>query len=126
MMRLKGRLVAGRKVKKSTEEERRARTLERSKEKLGIAELNRVQTLFKSLNVVGNKSRSVLNGLIIGLLQRNLSHYEIRAITGVGGPRVKRIECIMKNLSLLNKKRPRPHHAVTPEDLNNLKRDLQK
>ena len=126
MMRAEGKLVALRKSKKSTEEERRARALERAKGKLGLEEMTRIQNLFQSLNVMGNNSRSVLDGVIMTLLQRNLSRYQIRAVTGVGGPRIDRVDRVMKNPSLLSKKRPKARHAVTTEDLNNLKKDLQK
>ena len=51
MMRAKGKLVAPRRGKKSTEAERRAR----AKSILGQSEFDRVQTLFQSMNVVGNK-----------------------------------------------------------------------
>ena len=126
MIRAKGKLVAPRRGKKSTKAERRDRALDRAKSILGQSEFDRVQTLFQSMNVVGNKSRPVLDGIIMGLLQRNLSHYQIRSVTGIGGPRVKRVERVMKNPALLNKKRPRPHHAVSDEDVDNLKSDLQK
>ena len=86
MMRAKGKLVAPRRGKKSTEAERRVRALDRAKSVLGQSEFDRVHTLFQSLNVAGNKSRPVLDGIIMGLLQRNLSHYQIRAVTGIGGP----------------------------------------
>ena len=125
MMRAKGKLVALRKSKKLTEEERRARALERAKGKLGLDETNRIQKLFQSLNVVGNNSRSVLDGVIMSLLQRNLSHNQIRAVTGIGGPRIDRVIRVMKNPSLLNKNRPKPVHAVITEDLNNIKMNLQ-
>ena len=55
MMRAKGKLVAPRRGKKSTEAERRARALDRAKSILGQSEFDRVQTLFQSMNVVGNK-----------------------------------------------------------------------
>ena len=126
MMRAKGKLVALRKSRKLSYEEKCTRAIARAKATLGVDEVTRIQQLFESLNIAGNSSRKVLDGVIMTLLQKNLSHFQIRAVTGVGGPRIDRVYRIMKNPSLLNKKRPKPRHAITTEDLNNLKSDLQK
>ena len=125
MMRAKSKLVAPRAGSRISEETRSLRAREKAKEKLGLEEFNRVQDLFRKLNVSGNKHKKLLDGLIMGLLQKNVSNYQIRAVTGCGISRINRIRRVIEDPTLLNKPRAKPAHAVTPEDIENLKKHLQ-
>ena len=125
MMRPKGRLVAKRNTRSMTEEDKAERAKSRVILKLGDSEYNRVKQQYAKLSAVNSrKSHSLLDGMILGLIQRNLSNREIRQVFKVGNNRINRLRSIMRNPELLIRKRFVPKHAVTPEDIARLKEHL--
>ena len=124
MLRDKGRLVAPRKSSKISPAQRVARARTQAVEKLGEPEINRTMQLIQSMNSVEEGKKEVMDGIIMSLLQRNLSNLQIRSIHRFGNSRINRIRKLMRNPSLLNKRRPKPIHAVDNKDLENIKSHL--
>ena len=124
MLRAKGRIVIPRSSKKLTKQEKEANALARAKHKLGENEFKRVKDLITSLSSVGGGDKSVLDGLIMGMLQHNMSNIEIRAVHSFGNSKINRVRKVMNNPKLINSPRPRPSHAVVDKDLENLKAHL--
>ena len=124
-LREKGRIVIPRKGNKLTRAQKEARTRARAIYKLGEPEYDRMKLLIESLSSVKQADKAVVDGLIMGLLQQNLTNNEIRAVHKFGNSRINRIRKLMANPSLLKSKRPRPVHAVTNEDLDNLRHHLE-
>ena len=71
-------------------------------------------------------NRSLIDGMIMGLVQQNLSNREIKQVFRVGNNRIDRVRVLIENPELLNKPRPTPKHAATPEDIDRLKAHLGK
>lgn len=123
-LRHKGKLVAARNSNKLTEAQKESRARARAIEKIGKVEYDRVKLLIESLLAVAKAKKSVLDGLVMGLLQQNLTNGEIRTLHNFGNSRINRIRKLMANPSLIESKRPRPVHAVSNEDLAHLKHHL--
>ena len=123
-LREKGRLVVPRKCTPLTPEQREARAVERALVKLGQQEYDRVKLLLLSLGGEAQRNKTLVDGVIMGLLQRNLSNLEIRSFHKFGNSRINRIRRLLKNPDLLLRKRPRPVHAVTTSDRENLRAHL--
>ena len=122
MLQLKGKLAKRRNVKKQTPEQLAARAKSRVIDKIGIGEYDKLRDQFKVLASQRSKSSaSLLDGMIMGLLQQNLTNRQIREIVSVGNNRINRIREVVENPELLKKGRPRPKHAATPEDIDRLK-----
>ena len=125
MLRLKGKIVIPRSCRKLSDAVKVQNAAVRAKHKLGEAAYNSMRKLLQTINEVKGDSKTVLDGLIMGLLQRNLSNNEIRSIHRFGNSRINRIRKLMSNPSLINSRRPRPKHAAVEADLNNLKTHLE-
>ena len=66
-----------------------------------------------------------MDGIIIGLIQNNLSNGEVRAVLGCGTSRVTRLRNFLKHPESAMKPRAKPKHAVNQSDLDNIKRHLE-
>ena len=125
MLRPKGKIVTPRSYRKLTYADKVKNAVVRAKHKLGDEEYSRVKRLLQTIDDAKGSSKPVLDGIIMGLLQRNLSNNEIRSVYKVGNSRINRIRKVMNNPSLISSKRPRPSHAAVEADLNNLKTHLE-
>ena len=122
MMRRKGKLVAKRNVKSMTSSQLAARSKKRV---IGVSEYTRVRKQFETL--VANRSRkgeTLIDGMIMGLVQQNLTNREIREVFNVGNNRIDRVRRVTANPGLLKAERPKPKHAATPDDIHHLKAHL--
>ena len=124
MLRAKGKLVIPRSCRKLTKTQRDANSLARARFKLGDKEFNRVKDLLKKITSVGGGQKSVVDGLIMGMLQHNMSNSEIRAVHAFGNSKINRVWKVMNDPNLLTITRPKPVHAVVAKDLENLKEHL--
>ena len=124
-MRPKGRLVVPRKRDKIGRDNYLIRATASAKRKLGIDKFNQLKANYSALAAASIvKRRKVEDGMIMSLLQQNMSFDEIRAMFKCGNSRIKRIQDIMDDPTLLDKKRPTPKHAIKKEDLTALKEHL--
>ena len=115
----KGRLVVpSRKGKLSVmqkERNRKAAAKARARNKLGDVEFERLGKLWKTLKSAAHKKdHSSADGIIMSLLQQNLSQREIQETLGCGVSRIGRVRKKMMNPGL-TVKRPPPYHAITPQ-----------
>ena len=124
MMRAKGKIVIPRSYKTLTKQEREAKALARAKYKLGDYEFKRVKNLIASITSVSGGNKRVIDGLIMGMLQHNMSNGEIRAVHPFGNSKINRIRKVMNDPNLMISPRPKPTHAVVDKDLENLKSHL--
>ena len=125
MLRKKGRLVVPKPLKKSTEAERNLRARMRAKTKLGEDKYKRLRDSYIRCQNTEGVSKTLLDGVIIGLIQQNLSNLEVRATLGCGFSRIDRLRKAIKNPLLFKKARIKPAHAINDVDLDNLKQHLQ-
>ena len=124
-MRSKGRLVTPRRYNTITPEERERRALHRAKVKLGEAEFARLKKSYGELSKTFGGHSDLLNGVIIALVQNNLSNIEIRVMTGCGVSKITRVRKLLK-CPALAKPEPRvPAHACTQKDLDNIRSHLE-
>ena len=65
-----------------------------------------------------------MDGMIINLIQLNLSNNMVRAVFNCRISGVTRIRRVMENPELINSRRYTPIHAVSKEDLDALKAHL--
>ena len=79
MLRKKGRLVAPRNTKKMSEEQKKLRAISRAKQKLGGEDKwNKIKLQYSKLRETKPVNHeSLADGLIMSLIQRNLSNNEI-------------------------------------------------
>ena len=125
MLRDKGKLIAPRKTHKLTYEQKEERAIERAKSELGEDEYLRLQKTYKSIKESSSSDKHlVLDGMIINMIQRNLSQIEIKTMFRCGGYRILRLQKVLANPELLKKKRRVPKHAVSDDDLEALKAHL--
>ena len=118
MLRSKGKLVAPRVFNRPEPVEILKRAEASSKLKLGLENWEKLRANYLALSVASKRKRKRLeDGLIMALLQQNLSFAEIRSIFKCGNTRISRIKNIINNPKVLEKKRPIPKHAITDEDL---------
>ena len=68
--------------------------------------------------------KSLADGLIMSLIQRNLSNRVIRTTFGCGTSRIMRIRLLMTQPEQSKVIRKPPIHAVTAEELEDLKQHL--
>ena len=126
-MQRKGKLAKKRNIRKLTPDQRSERAKKRVVDKLGIREYEKLQNQFKTLAAQSSKScKSLIDGLIMGLVQQNLSNREIQQVFRVGNNRINRVRLLIENPELLKKERPTPKHAATPGDIDRLKAHLGK
>ena len=103
----------GRKRKKQTKEEQFEKAEKRAKEKLGSEEIDKMKQEF------GKISETERDGMITTLIAAGLSQLEIKAVLGVGGYRVARLQ---KRSKLTeeeleqNMERAPPSHACNDTD----------
>ena len=98
----KGRLVAPRRTKKLSRKEQetvRERNAEKeARRKLGEEKFETLQSRWASLDTGnGGKDQITANGMIVCLLQQNMTQREIRAVFGCGKGRVRRIREALRN-----------------------------
>ena len=98
------------------------RATDSAKRKLGADKFQQLKTNYSALSTASIlKRRKLEDGMIMALLQQNLSFDEIRAVFSCGNSRIKRVRDIMEDPTILDKKRPTPKHALSKEDLAALK-----
>ena len=125
MMRRKGKLVAKRNVKSMTTSQLAARSKKRVIDKLGVSEYTRVRKQFENLVAIrSRKGEALIDGMIMGLVQQNLTNREIKEVLNVGNNRIDRVRRVTANPELLKAERPKPKHAATPDDIHHLKAHL--
>ena len=91
-MQRKGKLAKKRNIRKLTPDQRSERAKKRVVDKLGIREYEKLQNQFKTLVAQSSKScKSLIDGLIMGLVQQNLSNREIQQVFRVGNNRINRV-----------------------------------
>ena len=89
MLRAKGRLVAKKNVKRLPPDEKLKRAAVSARKKLGDEQFNKLQKTYKDFEQVNHlKRRKLEDGLIMSLLQQNLSFIEHQTFTNT--PRKKR------------------------------------
>ena len=126
-MQRKGKLTKKSNIRTLTPDERSESAQKRVSDKLGNGEYEKLKNQFKTLVAQSPKSnRSLIDGMIMGLVQQNLSNREIKQVFRVGNNRIDRVRVLIENPELLNKPRPTPKHAATPEDIDRLKAHLGK
>lgn len=124
-MKDKGKLVPKKNVKCMTEKERLLRAKARVIEKLGQIEYDKLRKQFKKLTASSSSKRhTLIDGMIMGLIQQNLTNREIRQVFTVGNNRIYRIRKVVKNPELLKTERRVPKHAATTDDILELKAHL--
>ena len=117
----KGRLVVPRSYKRLDPEQVMERADASAKIKLGEETHSKLLANYSALSMASKRKRKKLeDGMIMALLQQNMTASEIRSMFKCGNSRIRRIRKIMKNPSILEKTRPVPKHAVTEEDLKDL------
>ena len=126
----RGRLVPARRIKRTTAKEQEAvsnkNALEAAKKKLGseqVVELQNRQSQLDTSN--GGNDQETGNGMIICLLQQNLSHRQIRAVLGCGKGRIRRICKELRNSKRKNKQKKTPSDAATVEHKEKINRHLR-
>ena len=125
MMRAKGRLVAKMNVRSMTPEETAKRAKGRVIEKLGKSEYDRMLKQYLTPSELNTtESQSLIDGMIMSLIQQNLTDRMIRQVFAVGNNRIKRIRKIIKNPELLVKKPFVPKHAASSADIGRIKAHL--
>ena len=125
MLRVKGRLVTKRNVRRLPPDEKMKRAAASARKILGDEQFNNLQEVYKSFGEIYHlKRRKLEDGMIMTLLLQNLSFLEIRATFGCGNSRIMKIKKIMENPSLLELKRQTPKHAISNDDLDALKTHL--
>ena len=123
-MRPKGRLVVPRKGKRIGRDVLLKRAKDSAKRKLGADKFKQLKTYSALSTASILKRRKLEDGMIMALLQQNLSFDEIRAVFSCGNSRIKRVRDIMEDPTILDKKRPTPKHALSKEDHAALKEHL--
>ena len=120
MLRKKGRLVSPRDVKKMTEEGKLKRALGRAQEKLGgVDNWTNIQKQYKTvIETKPHNFESLADGLIMSMVQRNLSNIMIRT------SRITKIRNLMRQPHQQRRIRKPPPHAVKAEELEDLKTHL--
>ena len=117
------RLVAPRNRKKLTEEEKQVRALAAVKETLGeesFEGLRKQWLVLRDSKLKADKKKA--DGLIVCLLQQNVSQRQIKALfPKLGTSRILRIRKVMDNPELAKKPRPPPSHALTPSQKEAIK-----
>ena len=125
MIRAKGKLIAVRKSKKSSSQEIANRALLRAKEKLGEDKCKKLQENEVALEKAQSReTKKLKDGLILSLLQQNLSNNEIRQLFLCGNSRINRLRNVLDQPTILDKLRPKPKHAVTKGDLDAIETHL--
>jgi hypothetical protein len=106
-----------------TQKDKDLNALNKAIEKLGEIEANNVQAAFGALSKsINSDDWDIGNGIIVSLLQQNLSYNEIRQLLGVGSSRIKRIKDDIKNPDrLCEKVRSVPWHAATEADIQRIR-----
>ena len=121
MLREKGRLVVPRSYKRLDPEQVMERADASAKIKLGEETHSKLLANYSALSMASKRKRKKLeDGMIMALLQQNLSANEILSMFKCGNSRIRRIRNTIDNPTILEKKRPVPKHAVTEEDLKDL------
>ena len=124
-MRPKGRLVVPRKGNKIGRDMYLKRTPATAQRKLGIDKFNKLKANYSALAAASIvKRRKLEDGLIMSLIQQNMSFDEVRAMFKCGNSRIKRVRDIMEDPTVLDKKRPTPKHALKKDDITALKEHL--
>ena len=92
-MQPKGRMVVKKPRKSKTDREKLADALERASKKLGTVRASSIRAKWESLSTGrGGKDRLVGDGLMISMLQAQLSYIEIQALFNCGKGRICRIK----------------------------------
>ena len=124
-MRPKGRLVVPRKGNKIGRDNYLKRATASAQRKLEIDKFNQLKANYSALAAASIvKQRKLEDGLIMSLIQQNMSFDEIRAMFKCGNSRIKRVRDIMEDPTVLDKKRPTPKHALKKDDITALKEHL--
>ena len=107
------------------QEERALRSKDRVIEKLGKEVYDKVRKQFHKLVLLNSKkSQSLIDGMIMGLIQQSLTNRQIIQVFRVGNNRINRVRKLIQNPELLNTKRFVPKHAASAEDIKRLKDHL--
>ena len=109
-----------------TEQEKSERAKNRVIRKLGETEYNRFKQQYSNLIAAkSQKNENLIDGMIMSLIQQNLSNREVMQIFKVGNNRINRMRKIVKNPKLLLKRKKQvPKHAATSADIDRLKTHL--
>ena len=127
MLRAKGRLVSEQISRQSTPEQKRRGYLERAAHKLGGTDVrDKLSKQWDEIRVVKNKvNEKIGDGLILSLLQQNLSTREIRAMfCKAGVSKINRIRKIMEDPKSTSIQRKPPPHAASSIDIDNISAHL--
>lgn len=126
----KGRLVVPRRTRKlsrkNQEVVREQNAEAAARRKLGDDKFNILQERWDHLDTGnGGKDQITANGMIVCLLQQNLTQREIRAVFGCGKGRVRRVREALRNPQQFLKPREAPYHAATDEQKEEIKRFIR-
>ena len=125
MMRPKGRLIPIRKCRKITKQESAERAKGRVIQKIGKNEYDRLKQNWESMGRSNPQvGHSLVDGMIMSLIQQNLSNREIMVVFNVGNPRINRIRLAIRNPETLKKPKLKPKHAASDIDIQRLKNHL--
>ena len=115
-------MVAPRSGRKLGRDTSLLRAAESAKMKITPSRFEKLRASYLALSVATVRKRKKLeDGMILALIQENLSCDQIRSIFGCGNSRIRRIRNTMVEPTLLDKKRPSPKHAIDKGDLEALK-----
>ena len=128
-MRAKGRLVVPRKSrKKLTPEEKKLAALKRAQDKLSVGHQDgklvckKMREEWDQMETgKGKKDQLKGDGMILSLIQLNLSALEIQAVVGCGGGRIDRL----RNRPVSIRKKLKPKHACSAEDYQRITNHIQ-
>ena len=123
-------MVVPRRTKKhSQKEQERVRVenaLKGARRKLGDNKFETLRDRWLSLDTGnGGTDQNTANGMIVCLLQQQLTHREIRAVFGCGKDRIRRIRDKLRDPIGRLKIRKAPHHAATEEQKKEIKRFIR-
>ena len=100
--------------------------LKEARRKLGDAKFESLQSRWVSLDTGnGGADQNTANGMIVCLLQQQLTHREIRAVLGCGKGRIRRVRDALRDPLSKLKKRKAPYHAATDEEKDEIKRFIR-
>ena len=126
----KGRLVPQRRTKKLSRKDQEAvrerNALREARRKLGDVKFKTLQSQWASLDTGnGGTDQSTANGMIVCLIQQQLTQREIRAVFGCGKGRIRRVRASLRNPERNTKEKKPPHHAATDLEKEEIKRFIR-
>ena len=126
----KGRLVPPRRTQKLSRREQEAvrekNALKEAKSKLGDEKFRSLQSRWSALDTGnGGRDQATANGMIVCLIQQELTMREIRAVFGCGKGRIKLIREKLRNPSKFASQKKPPHHAASRLEKEEIKRFIR-